>query len=69
MVTAIVLIRTQHGETNQVAEKLAEFPEISEVYSVGGSVDIVALVRVRRNEDISGMVTERMSEISGIART
>lgn len=69
MVTAIVLIQTQHGHTNSVAEALADFPEISEVYSVGGSYDIVALVRVQRNEDIAAMVTERMVEITGIART
>ena len=32
MVTAIVLIQTRHGRTKDVAEALAEFPEISEVY-------------------------------------
>ena len=69
MVTAIVLIETQHGHTNDVAEALAAFPEISEVYSVGGSYDIVALVRVKRNEDIATMVTERMVQVAGIART
>jgi DNA-binding Lrp family transcriptional regulator len=69
MVTAIVLIQTQHGQTNFVAEALAEFPEISEVYSVGGSFDVIALVRVKRNEDIATMVTERMAKVSGIART
>ena len=69
MVTAIVLIQTEHGKTNAVAESLADFPEISEVYSVGGSYDVIALVRVKRNEDIATMVTERMSGLSGIART
>ncbi|MGR8920033.1 MAG: Lrp/AsnC family transcriptional regulator [Gammaproteobacteria bacterium] len=69
MVTAIVLIQTRHGCTNDVAEALAEFPEISEVYSVGGSVDVVALVRVQRNEDIATMVTERMTGVTGIERT
>lgn len=69
MVTAIVLIQTHHGQTNQVAEALADFPEISEVYSVGGSVDVVALVRVRSNEEIATMVTERMVSLTGIERT
>lgn len=69
MVTAIVLIHTRHGETNHVAETLAGFPEISEVYSVGGSVDVVALVRVQNNEDIATMVTERMVDVEGIERT
>jgi DNA-binding Lrp family transcriptional regulator len=69
MVTAIVLIQTRHGRTNDVAEALAEFPEISEVYSVGGSYDVVALVRVKSNEEIADMVTERMVNIEGIERT
>lgn len=69
MVTAIVLIQTAHGRTNMVAESLADFPEISEVYSVGGSYDIVAIVRVQRNDDIATMVTERMSALEGIERT
>ena len=51
------------------AEALAEFPEISEVFSVGGSYDVVALVRVKSNEDIANMVTERMVKIEGIDRT
>ncbi len=69
MVTAIVLIQTRHGNTNDVAQALAEFPQISEVYSVGGSYDVVALVRVKSNEDIADMVTERMVKIEGIDRT
>ena len=69
MVTAIVLIQVKHGETNTVAESLADFPEISEVYSVGGSFDVVAIVRVKQNEDIARMVTERMVTLSGITRS
>ncbi|MGE0483611.1 MAG: Lrp/AsnC family transcriptional regulator [Gammaproteobacteria bacterium] len=69
MVTAIVLIQAHHGHANAVAEALAEFPEISEVYSVGGSYDVIAIVRVKRNEDIANMVTERMVKVAGIART
>ena len=52
-----------------MAEALAAFPEISEVYSVGGSYDVVALVRVKQNEDIADMVTERMVKVDGIERT
>lgn len=69
MVTAIVLIQARHGQTKAIAEALAAFPEISEVYSVGGSYDVVAVVRVKRNEDIADMVTERMVEVAGIERT
>ncbi|MBX9609134.1 MAG: Lrp/AsnC ligand binding domain-containing protein [Gammaproteobacteria bacterium] len=69
MVTAIVLIQTRHGRAKEVAQTLADFPEISEVYSVGGSYDVVAIVRVKKNEDIADMVTERMVQVDGIERT
>ena len=69
MVTAIVLIHTRHGRAKEVAQTLADFPEISEVYSVGGSYDVVAIVRVKQNEDIADMVTERMVQVDGIERT
>jgi len=69
MVTAIVLIQTEHGKIVQVAEQLAEMPEISEVYSVGGSYDVAAILRVRTNEDIATLVTEKMVHVKGIVRT
>ena len=69
MVNAIVLVETKHGMINKVAETLAEIPEISEVYSVGGSVDVIAIIRVQNNEDISNVVTEVMVHIDGIERT
>ena len=69
MVTAIVLIRARHGCANDVAEALADCPEISEVYSVGGSFHVIALVRVKSNEEIAAMVADRMANIEGIERT
>ena len=49
--------------------KLADIPEISEVYSVGGSIDVIAIIRVRDNEGISDLVTHKMLHINGIERT
>ena len=69
MVTAIVLINTHHGRINEVAEALAELTEFSEVYSVGGSYDIVGILRVDTNEAIADMVTNRMIRIEGIEHT
>lgn len=69
MVTAIVLIRARHGCANDVSEALANLPECSEVYSVGGSYDVIAIVRVGSNEDIATMVAGRMARIEGIERT
>jgi DNA-binding Lrp family transcriptional regulator len=69
MVNAIILIQTKYGKINDVAESLAEIPEISEVYSVGGSFDVIAIIRVRDNEDIADLVTRKMLDVDGIERT
>jgi DNA-binding Lrp family transcriptional regulator len=69
VVTAIVLINAAHGKIAQVAETLADMPEVAEAYSVGGSYDVIAILRVRSNDDIAAMVTERMAGVEGIERT
>jgi DNA-binding Lrp family transcriptional regulator len=69
MVTAIVLIKTSHGHITDVADRLTALPEVSEVYSVGGSYDLVAIIRTRDNEGIARLVTEKMVHLAGIERT
>ena len=69
MVTSIVLINAQHGKINDVAQALAAMPEFTEVYSVGGSYDLVGIMRVASNEDIATLVTEKMNQVSGIEQT
>ena len=69
MVTSIVLINTEHGKINDVAQALAEMSEFTEVYSVGGSYDLVGIMRVASNEDIATLVTEKMNLVSGIEHT
>jgi DNA-binding Lrp family transcriptional regulator len=39
---------------------------ITEVYSVAGRYDLVAMVRVRTNEELADVVTNRMQRIDGI---
>lgn len=69
MVTAVVLVNTDRGKVNEVAERLAESDGISEVYSVGGRYDLVAIIRVTSNDDLADLVTHRMANIEGIAHT
>jgi DNA-binding Lrp family transcriptional regulator len=69
MITAIVLIHTERGQTVAAGEALAELPEVAEVYSVTGEYDLVALVRARRYEQIAEVVPERIAAVSGVART
>jgi DNA-binding Lrp family transcriptional regulator len=69
MVTAVVLLTVQRERITAVAEALAEMPEVTEVYSVAGKFDLVALVRVRVNEDLADLVTDRMVRLEGILDT
>ena len=69
MVTAIILIRSERTKVNDVAERLAEIPAISEVYSVGGRYDLVAVVRVKKTEQLAELVTAEMIAVDGILDT
>ncbi|MDD2463745.1 MAG: Lrp/AsnC ligand binding domain-containing protein [Desulfobulbus sp.] len=69
MVTSIILINAERNAINQVAEKLQEIPGISEVYSVSGQYDLVAIIRVKTNDDLATLVTREMLTIDGISKT
>lgn len=66
MVSAIVLLTVKRGMINQVAETLAEMGGVSEVYSVGGRYDLVAIIRVNDNEALAELVTNHMLLVEGI---
>ena len=69
MVTAIVLLNVARARVAEVADELASLEGISEVYSVAGRFDLVAMVRVKANEDLADIVTTRMQKIDGIEST
>ena len=69
MVTAIILLKVEHDKINVVAERLAGMKAISEVYSVGGRYDLVAIVRVKENEELADVVTKHMVGLEGIRKT
>ena len=69
MVTSIILITTERTKINEVATKLAELEGVSEVYSVSGNYDLVAIAHVKSNDDLSSLVTEKMLSINAILNT
>ena len=69
MVTAIIVMNVERGKINEVAEKLADMQGISEVYSVSGSHDLVAIARVASNEMLSDLVTQQMQKLDAIQKT
>lgn len=66
MVNAIVLLKVKSHRINQVAEELAALEGISEVYSVAGQYDLVAIIRARDDEQIAGLVTDQLLQAEGL---
>ena len=69
MVSAIVLLNVDRDKVNAVAEKLAGMDGISEVYSVAGQFDLVAIIRVKDNDGLAELVTNHMLKVQGITRS
>jgi DNA-binding Lrp family transcriptional regulator len=69
MITAILLCAVDRQRIPETAQSLVDIPEVSEVYSVAGDYDLVALVRVRRHEDLAEVVTTKLARLDGITRT
>ncbi len=69
MITAIVLINCSPECIPEVAEEIAELEGVSEVYSVTGDVDLIAMVRVREHEHLADVIADRLSKVDGILAT
>ena len=66
MVTAVVLIKAETDKVPELAQTMAELEGVSEVFSVAGQYDLVALVRVRENEDLARVISEKLRTPPGI---
>lgn len=69
MITAIVQIRCARDHIPGTAEAVAELAGITEVYSVSGEYDLMAILKVKDYDGIAQVVTELMPRIPGIDRT
>jgi DNA-binding Lrp family transcriptional regulator len=66
MVSAIVLLTVERHRINAVAEELTQISGITEVFSVAGNYDLVAILRVPSNEALAELVTSRMLQVQDI---
>jgi DNA-binding Lrp family transcriptional regulator len=69
VITAIVLIETDVDRIPEAAQEIAEIDGVSEVYSVTGDTDLVAMVRVRQHESLADVIADRVSKIPGVRST
>ncbi|MFW6597035.1 Lrp/AsnC family transcriptional regulator [Propionibacteriaceae bacterium Y2011] len=69
MVTAIVLLKADVARIPEVAEEIAALDGVSEVYSVTGNVDLIAIVRVRDHERVATVVADHLNKVPGVVGT
>jgi DNA-binding Lrp family transcriptional regulator len=69
MITAILLCTVDRQRIPETAQMLVDIPGVSEVYSVAGDYDLVALVRVRHHDELADVVTNKLALLDGITRT
>lgn len=69
MITAIVFVQADVARIPEVAEQIAALDGVSEVYSVTGDIDLIALIRVREHNDIAAVVADRLNKVDGVLDT
>jgi DNA-binding Lrp family transcriptional regulator len=69
VVTAIVLIKADVARIPETAETIVQIPQVSEVYSVTGEFDLVAMVRVRDHEELGDVIPGTLNKVAGVTHT
>lgn len=69
MITAIVFIQAEVSQIPEVAAAIAAIEGVSEVYSVTGQIDLIAMIRVRQHEDVASVVADQLNKVDGVVDT
>ena len=69
MVHAVVLIQCEIDEIPEAASAIADIDGVSEVYSVAGEFDLVAIVRVVDHDDLATVIPQGIARVEGVVRT
>jgi len=63
------MISVEADKIPEVAEAIADVDGVSEVYSVAGDVDLIAIVRVREFDQIAEVIAAKLSKVPGVLAT
>ena len=69
MVTAIVFVKADVARVPEVAEGIAALTGVSEVYSVTGAIDLIAMVRVSHLDEVAAVVADELNRVPGVVST
>ena len=68
MITAFLTMNAESDRIPALPDELLKITGVTEVYSIVGDFDLVALVRVKEAEDLAGVGTERFTKLNAITR-
>jgi DNA-binding Lrp family transcriptional regulator len=68
-VHAVVLVQCDVDEIGEAAQAIADVDGVSEVYSVAGEFDLVAIVRVAGHDDLAKVIPGGIAKVEGVVRT
>jgi DNA-binding Lrp family transcriptional regulator len=63
------MVSVESDKIPEVAQEIADIDGVSEVYSVAGDVDLIAVVRVREFDAIADVIAGRLSKVAGVVHT
>ena len=66
MTSAVILLTVEGPETSKVAQRIASLQGVTEVFSVAGNYDLVAIVRVDANDQLADLVSDHIRSIPGV---
>lgn len=69
VITSIVMVTVETDQIPEVAQALAEIDGVSEVYSVAGHVDLIAVVRVREFDQVADVIAGQIDKVDGVLDT
>nr|WP_300148719.1 Lrp/AsnC ligand binding domain-containing protein [Propionicimonas sp.] len=69
MITAIVFVKADVARIPEVAQQIADLEGVSEVYSVTGTIDLIAMVRVRTVDQVATTIAEQLNKVPGVEST
>lgn len=68
-VHAVVLIQCEIDAIPEAAQAIADIEGVSEVYSVAGEFDLIAIVRVTSHDRLADVIPGGISKVPGVERT
>jgi DNA-binding Lrp family transcriptional regulator len=68
-VHAVVLIQCEIDSIPEAAQAIADIGGVSEVYSVAGEFDLVAVARVAQHDQLATVIPGGIAKVEGVERT